>query len=293
MTRTRLHTIALCTLATTLGAGCDDALDRRLAIVTEPRVLAITAEPAEARPGAMVRYAALLAGPDGPLPTAPTWAYCTAPKAPTEDNVVSDVCLGDAALVPLGTAATVTGALPADGCLRFGPDVPPGGFRPRAADATGGFYQPVRLVADELLAFGLSRITCKLPAAPADVAHDYEVRYVANANPTLEASGDPVVVSADTDITLTARWPAEAAEPYLAFDPDTQQLVTRREAMRVSWFATGGALAVDASAVGEDDPATSVSTTWHTPARGTVWIWLVLRDARGGIATQARQLTVE
>ncbi len=57
--------------------------------------------------------------------------------------------------------------------------------------------------------------------------------------------------------------------------------------MRLSWFATGGTLAVDASAVGEDDLATSVTTTWTTPGTGTAWLWLVLRDSRGGFATRA------
>jgi hypothetical protein len=29
-----------------------------------------------------------------------------------------------------------------------------------------------------------------------------------------------------------------------------------------------------------------VSTTWHTPAAGPATLWQVLRDSRGGIATQ-------
>ena len=61
----------------------------------------------------------------------------------------------------------------------------------------------------------------------------------------------------------------------------------------MSWFATAGSLAVDASAVGESDPATTVSTTWHTPASGgLVYLWVVLRDSRGGIATASAALTV-
>lgn len=274
-----------------LGA-CDAGLDQRLAIVDAPRVLAVIAEPAEARPGTDVRYHAVLAGPDGPLAAAPAWAMCLAPKPPTEDNAVSDGCLDDAQLVALGTGDPITGTLPADGCLRFGPDTPPGGFRPRAADATGGYYQPVRVALDDQLAFGMSRITCKLPAAPADVAHDYDTMYVANTNPVLE----PVAlgaVPADRDVTLTARWPAEAAENYLAYDPASQTLVVRREAMRVSWFATGGAIAVDASSVDEAELRTEVTTTWHTPAAGTAYLWMVLRDSRGGIAAQALAITVE
>jgi hypothetical protein len=124
--------------------------------------------------------------------------------------------------------------------------------------------------------------------------------YVANANPTfdaivLEIGGAPVSsIPAGATVTLVASWPPDAAESYLYFDPQSQTLVTRREAMRVSWFATGGTLAVDASAVDEHDDATSVSTTWHAPtAPGPAWLWLVLRDSRGGIATQTVAITID
>jgi hypothetical protein len=63
--------------------------------------------------------------------------------------------------------------------------------------------------------------------------------------------------------------------------------------MRLSWFATGGTLAVDASAVAETDDATTVSTTWHTPAAGTAYLWMVLRDSRGGTAVQVQRVDVE
>jgi hypothetical protein len=273
-------------------AACDSRLDQRLAILDQPRVLAVIADPAEARPGTMVSYTAVVASPDGPVAAAPRWAFCVAPKPPTEDNAVSDGCLDDAHLVALGTQPAVTAALPADGCLNFGPETPPGNFRPRDADATGGYYQPIRIDVDDLRAFGLSRITCKLATAPSAVAHAYDLSYVANHSPTL----DPLVlpgVTAHTDVTLTASWPAEAAETYLSYEQISQTLVSRREAMRLSWFATGGTLAVDASAVAEADPATHVSTTWHTPAAGTAYLWLVLRDSRGGIATQTLRVTVE
>jgi hypothetical protein len=272
-------------------AACDGPLDQRLAIVDQPRVLAVIAEPAEARPGAQVSYTAVIASPDGPVTAAPRWAFCVAPKPPTEDNAVSDGCLDDAHLVALGTQPAVTAALPSDGCLNFGPETPPGNFRPRDADATGGYYQPIRIDAGGLLAFGLSRITCKLATAPSAIAHDYDLSYVANQSPMLDPPVLPSV-AAQTDVTLTASWPAEAAETYLYYDPLSQALVTRREAMRLSWFATGGTLAVDASAVDETDSATSVSTTWHTPAAGTAYVWLVLRDSRGGIASQAHRVEV-
>jgi hypothetical protein len=275
-----------------VGPACDSRLDQRLAIIDQPRVLAVIAEPAEARPGAEVSYTAVVASPGGPVAAAPRWAFCVAPKPPTEDNAISDGCLDDAHLIALGTQPAVTAALPADGCLDFGPETPPGNFRPRDADATGGYYQPIRAEVDGLLAFGLSRITCKLATAPSAVAHDYDLSYVVNHNPMLKPATLPRA-AAHTDVTLTASWPADAVETYLYYNPRSQTLVTRREAMRLSWFATGGALAVDASAVDETDPATSVSTTWHTPGAGPATLWLVLRDSRGGIASQAVHVEVE
>lgn len=266
-------------------AACDDALDQRLAIIDAPRVLAVTGEPAEAKPGAMVRYQLVLASPEGPVTADASWAYCLASKPPTEDNAVSSACLDAAQLAALGTVPAVTGMLPADACIRFGPDTPGTGFRPRDPDATGGYYQPVRADVGADIAFGLSRITCKLPTAPGDLARRYELEYVANANPMLDEVA-PLEVAADRDVTLTASWPAQAAETYLWFDPLAQRLVDRHEAMRLSWFASGGRLAVDASAIAEDSAATSVSTTWHTPAAGTAWLWFVLRDSRGGIAAR-------
>ncbi|HVV82504.1 MAG TPA: hypothetical protein VHE35_05465 [Kofleriaceae bacterium] len=284
---------AFAVAATALAlAACEPALDQRLATVDRPRVLAIVAEPPEAHPGDPVTYRAVVAGPDGPLDAVPAWAFCTTPKAPTEDDSVAAACVAGHQLVDLGAAPTVTAPLPADGCLRFGPDTPPGGFRPRDADDTGGYYQPVRAAADDEVAIGLTRITCHLPTAPLDVAHDYDARYVANINPSLDP---PALLRAPahTAVTLTASWPAAAAERYLAYDRDRQQLVTRREALRVSWYATAGSLAADATAVGEDDPATTASTTWTTPDPGPAWLWIVLRDSRGGLALRQLSVTIE
>lgn len=268
-----------------LLAGCDIALDQRVAIVGEPRVLAVISDPAEAKPGAPVTYTAVLASPDGPLTIAPHWAFCTSPKPPTEDNAASVPCISGEELIDLGS--TPMGTLPKDGCIRFGPDTPPGGFRPRDPDPSGGYYQPVRVDADDLLAIGLTRITCNLPTAPAEVAHDYTQRYVANKNPIL----DPITITevpANSDITLIASWPVESVEEYLYYDTLSQTLVTRRETMRLSWFATGGHIAVDAST----SSGTSASTVWRTSDAGTVWLWFVLRDSRGGIAVQSAKITV-
>jgi hypothetical protein len=290
--RSRRRAVTVLVALAALAGGCDDPLDQRLGLIDDARVLAVIAEPAEAKPGATITYEAVIASPGGPLALAPSWGYCTSPKPPTEDNAASTDCVGGNALIDLGTAPTVMGALPAEGCIRFGPDVPPGGFRPRDPDASGGYFQPVRVASDDLLAIGQSRITCNLPTAPFEAAARFRAEYVANANPVL----DPIVldrVAANADVTLSASWPETSAESYLYFDADAQQLVDRREAMRVSWFATGGTLAEDATAVAEDARATSASTTWRTPAAGDAWIWIVLRDSRGGVAVRAMPVTVQ
>ena len=281
--------------------GCNGALDQRLAIVDESRVLAITTEPPEVTPGASVTLTALLAGPEGPLAALPAWSLCTAPKPPTEDNAVADGCLADA-VTELGTAVTLAATIPSDACRTYGPDVATSGFRPRDPDGTGGYYQPVRAAVPMVdLAFGFARITCNLANASGDVAQAYKTMYVANTNPSLTGLSidgvtvDPTTrVTADHDVTLTTGWPAGSVEVFLDFDRETMQLVTRPEAMRVSWFATGGDLAVDASAVAEGDPTSTVSTTWHTPSQpGPAWIWLVLRDSRGGLATATFAIAVQ
>ena len=268
-------------------AGCETSLDQRLAIVKHEQVIAVISQPAEAKPGATPTYSAVIAAPDGPVADLPAFSFCLAPKPPTEDNAVSAACTDDpSALAP-------TGPIPSNACMLFGPDVPPGGFRPRDPDPSGGYYQPV--LAQEPgadLAFGFTRITCNLANASGDVAHDYQTMYVANQNPTLLPFALPDVAAGET-VTLTASWPADAAESYLYYDPESQTLVYRREAMRVSWFATGGEIAVDASAVAEDSDATSVSTTWRAPATpGPATLWFVLRDSRGGIATETIAVTI-
>jgi len=282
-------------------AGCEDALDQRLAIVDRPRVLAITSEPAEVKPGESATLTALLAGPEGPLSNVPAWALCDAPKPPTVDNAVADGCVADQ-VTPLGDGASITVTIPTDACRTFGPDVASAGFRPRDPDPTGGYYQPIRAAVPALPAldeaFGFTRITCNLANAPGDVAQQYKTAYVANAKPMLlplTIDGAPATSAsppANADVTLSVGWPADAVESYLYYDQTSQTLITRREAMRVSWFATAGALAVDASAVGEDDAASSVSTTWHTPAAGPAYLWVVLRDSRGGLATASYAVTV-
>lgn len=296
---------AAAALAAAALAACTPDLDQRTSRVDAPVVLAVVAEPAEAAPGDTVTYHALVATPDGePAAPALDWAYCTQPKPPTEDDAVSVRCLDDPGVALSATGADATGTMPTDACQLFGPNPPGDGFRPRDPDPTGGFYQPVRVRGDvdgaAVLTFGLDRIACDLANAPPAAVADFRARYQRNVNPpapTLTAGGAPVdglAVAPGATVTLHAAWPDGAAEPYVAYDPVSETVVDRRESLRLSFYATAGELAADTRGVAEDDPATAVDDDWTAPAApGTVYLWTVLRDSRGGAAVARYAITVQ
>jgi hypothetical protein len=305
--------------AAALATGCDPELLDDTSLVRSPRVLAVRAVPAEAAPGKTVALRALRAGPDGLLDDASLgWAFCLARKPFTEPGPIDPACLDaddPAVIAPLGAGVEVSGAIPTEACRLFGPDRPaplpgePAG-RPVDPDGTGGYYQPVRLRVDGgAPALAQVRLSCGLPAVTQAQLAEYRARRRDNENPTIadvaiggDAPGalvplerDPgavTPVAAGAVVELTVSWPAcgddEAAacggaEPYVWFDPETRTLPTRREAIRASWFVTGGELAAGHTGRAEDDRATTTDNRWTAPSTpGPAHLWIVLRDDRGG-----------
>src|ERR1700722_9837587 len=140
MRPTRFLPITL--LATT--ATCVPALGPGDSLITSTRILAVRADPAEAAPGASVTFTSFVAGPGGTVTGADIgWSFCPAPKPLTEDNVVSNACLGSGSLVAAGAGPSTVAKTPTDGCSVFGPDTTSSAFRPRDPDGTGGYYQPL------------------------------------------------------------------------------------------------------------------------------------------------------
>lgn len=283
-------------------SACRPEFDDDYWRVDEPRVLAVKSEPAEAKPGTPLMFTAFLSvlgAPTQPL----LWNFCTAPKPATENNAVSAACLGSTALVPAGSGLAIEAATPRAGCSLFGPNSPPGGFRPRDPDISGGYYQPLRLdLAGAEPAFHLQRISCDLADAASDTAMAFGQSYVANQNPHLE----PLVATIDgqpislTEIPVAARveltigWPASDAESYTYYDRTRQALTERREAMRVSWYSNDGRLDTESTGRAEDDLQLTVQNHWTAPETpGTFALWLVLRDARGGVDFAAYELEVQ
>lgn len=282
--------------ATFLLGACRPELDETNGWVSSPRVLAVQSEPAEAQPGVPLRFRALIGDPAARAST-PSWFFCTAPKPPIENNSVARECLGSAALLPAGEGTEITASLPSDACARFGPDTPPGNFRPRDPDVTGGYYQPLRVqLTDTDAAFHLQRVRCPLADASADSASELAAQYVDNRNPTLA----PVRASSALDrippgatLELVASWSRADAENYAYFDRSRQSVTTRREAMRVAWYVTGGRLERETSGRAESDLETSTSNRWQAPDQpGSYRLWIVLRDSRGGTDWASEDLVV-
>lgn len=272
-------------------------------LVTSTRILAVRADPAEASPGTSVTFTAFVAGAGGTVTGAAIdWSFCTAPKPLTEDNVVSNVCLGSTSLVAAGQGPSATAKTPSDGCSVFGPDVSSSGLRPRDPDSTGGYYQPLRAdLAGSDSAFELARIHCDSANAGAAAATAFAAAYKLNLNPQLSGitatmNGSAVALDAiptGARVSLEASWPAASAETFAYFDPVSQAVTTQREAMQVAWYSSGGTLDTESTGRASDDMATTTDDGFDAPgAAGTVSLWVVLRDSRGGVDFTEVDLTV-
>ena len=203
MPSTLLRTSVLLGLAL---VACKPDIEGSASVIDSPRVLAIKSEPAETAPKsatpATVTWSALYVGPDGDEdPAKLDWGLCIQRKPLAAAGEISPACLipldedpDGLSLIPLGGGASVMALLPDDGCRQFGPNppVPKAGEpapRPTDPDATGGFYQPLRLAANEPsgpeYSVGLTRISCGIARVSAEQVTDYQNRYRPNENPAL------------------------------------------------------------------------------------------------------------
>jgi hypothetical protein len=332
------------------GAACVPELDVDESIVKGPRVLAIQAEPAEAKPNELVRYRALLVDENGARDHGElSWYFCTAPKPLAELGPINQDCLtGDHdALSEIGEGLETDGELPAQACSLFGPnppppvgDEPPG--RPLDPDQTGGFKLPVMLgvgaVKDRDILLYEQRIACGIAGVTSRVSIDFTQRYHRNENPAVSqleitrASGTKQVVAEDDVLEvargemlrLAARWPdcptrdvcgdglcgpdettlgceedcatlvgCQGQERYVWLDTQSRTLSVRRESMRAAWYATAGTLEEERTGKDEGEPGRDSTNTWTAPGRaGTLHLWVVLRDARGGVGFRALAVRV-
>jgi hypothetical protein len=300
-------------------AACTPSFSDQTSLITAPRLLAIQAVPAEASPGSSFSMTALYVGPGGPAdPSSLNWATCLLQKPLGDPGPFNPSCFVDASsgLVPLGVGGSVQGTIPEDACVLFGPDTAPAqpgqpSPRPTDPDSTGGFYLPVRVEADERYSVAPERITCQPGGVTQSVFAAFSDGYKPNQNPVLfalsrvgddggasplapDSAGKPpsLTVAPGERVLFSAEWPTcpttatecSGAETYLYIDPASRETTTKRESMVASWYATGGAFDVDSVGRAADDLGTTAINAWTAPASAAaVELWVVLRDARGGI----------
>jgi hypothetical protein len=312
----RLSLAAIALLGAGLLGGCKPDLGAPPSLVVGPRVLAVRGTPAEAKQNTdPITYDTLVVDVDGAVAMPDLgWALCKEPHPPAESNIVNSACL---TIPDDATGASFMAPIPGDACVNFGPLPSMPGARPADPDVTGGYYQPVRAVwhgpnGDET-AFALQRVLCNIGSiAPTDVAGMYATDYKANVNPTLAsvvldpdsvaatlftagqaAAPAPATVGVGQFVTLKASWTDETAESFLVYDIPSLSLVTQREALRLSWFATAGTLQHDRSGRTGAETDTFTENVWTAPETpGLVHLWFVLRDSRGGVDFAEAQIDV-
>src|SRR5262249_58432488 len=108
----------------------------------------------------------------------------------------------------------------------------------------------------------------------------------------LGTDGLPTTLPPRTAVTLRASWTDDSAESFPVFDPESRTLVDHREAIRVSWFVSGGELTSDRTGRSETDTETFADDVWTTPDAGPAYLWVVVRDSRGGVAFAGQAVTI-
>jgi hypothetical protein len=114
--------------------------------------------------------------------------------------------------------------------------------------------------------------------------------------PLQDTCGDHICGADETVLTCAADCTkptgCTGAERFAAFDLASQSVVDQRESMAVAWFATGGSFDNDRTGRESSDTTDSSDNGWRAPdGPGPVYLWVVLRDNRGGVGWE--QYTIQ
>jgi hypothetical protein len=316
-----VRALVLPVLVGCFAAGCVPDLNTKASHVQQTRVVAVRATPAEATPGQMVTWQAVVVTPLMPQgQTQIDWSMCEAPRNPADSITVTGACFGDAdqsaadggapivRSIGVGHGATVQGAIPSDACRKIGPEVSamgaPGASaqRPPDADITGGYQLPLRLVLGDPtgadpridISFDRQRVRCNLANAPAEAARAYGMRYKANQNPDLSGiqlagmvlgpnDGMTYQVPKGSKLPVAIGWDPAARETYVLFDPVQREVVERTETLDVSWYTNGGEFEHDRTTQDGANPISSNTLSLDPSVTQPVKVWIILRDERGGV----------
>jgi hypothetical protein len=285
-------------------AACVPKMGNPVSLIADERILGVRADPAEAGPSDTVAYTSLVASPSGTvIEQSLLWSLCKLRKPVAENTPVSQDCLTED--LPLSAqGAQVSIRTPSAACVNFGPLAPPssnGTLRPTDPDTTGGYYQPIRLDLGTQQAIFRERLHCDLAGASLLLSQEFRASYTPNQNPTLASLsafvGDQAAsldaLPAGQGIRLVATWSPDSAETFPVFDSVSQTLAEQHEVLWLSWFVTAGVFDDSTTGHSADDATDGSENAWQSPSvLGTVYLWLVLHDGRGGTDFAAYTLTV-
>lgn len=270
-------------------------------LVDRTRILAVRADPPEAAPGSTVALSALVVDPAGDPAVA--WIVCAVPIDCPDYAAVQGLAATDTSTMTAEELAAWQLEAAAAGFLGFGvalsptmivmgggpppgdsgaPDTGDTGSAPTSSDMT--------LVLDAIpVGKELADVTLGDPEATELATKSVTVGTSdpPNQNPTVDTltvDGDSAATVGRGDVVpLNVTLAAGSAEAYSDDDGAAQT-----EEPTVSYYVSGGTLTQ--SSVSAEDAEVS----WTAPeSAGTVRVWAVVRDGRGGMAWAEASATID
>jgi hypothetical protein len=259
------------TILLALAAGCSEADLSDASFVQGLRLIGVQAEPPEASPGDTVKLTAWVVDTHGGAVDV-GWSACLLPS-----NGLANVGCTDGSgngLVALGSGETLSIAVPAVGADTLGPP-----------DATLGVYLPIV-------------VHVRAPEDALDTVYRLRIRTAAalnppNQNPAFDSidplgpEDQPSAAHASQVWGLIARY-SDGSDQEFKIDP-TMNAVPER--LTTQWFATAGSF--------PDQPVGGTAVQKFTidralpPRGGTIDLWVVGHDERGGTAMAHRTFVLQ
>lgn len=243
------------------------------------RVLAVVADPPDARPGDVVTLTAHTAARANAAGT-PQVLWATCPRLVIDNATGARRCDGAPTVLAGDVARFTLGAAPDAGapwsfvgiaCLGGSVALDPTTMQPRCDGGEGEVF--LRTV----------RVRTNAPN------HNPRIARVALGDLTLSAD-TPAHITAGRAASLRVEFEADAREATTEAQPDGTTRATREELLTQFVTDTG---TLEGSFRSDDDGATGAHAMQFTaPASGAARIWVVLSDGRGGFDVAARTIVV-
>jgi hypothetical protein len=264
--------------ALVLASGCSKADLSDAALVQGLRVIAVQAEPPEAMPGQMVTLTSWIVDTHGGTIDV-SWSACLLPSSGLANSGCTDG--SGNGLVALGSGATLTAVVPTVDASMLGPP-----------DASNGVYLPivVHAAAPDDAIDAVYRLRTRVTAPPGcTLLPPYDPGCAPNNNPAFDSivplpdEGTPSMTRPGIDWDLLPRYVGGSSEEYGVpgtSNPDVFETLTTQ------WFATAGTFP-DTPVGGTGVQEFSVNRALP-PTGGTIDLWAVGHDERGGTAVAHR-----